>query len=323
MAESDPLENIMFPNEFLRQARLLVKQNNHDSAWVFRGLKLRNYRCDTGFARYLKQLGIRDLGMVGDWHSKLMQEIKLVSGKKGADDKSVWTFVQHFFRRTNLLDVTINPEMALRFACDTLDIIDDNPHINGNNPAICRVVAFKVHRGMFFAKQDNMPGGGGVSVLDYRENTIFKDPDVRDAFDNLRMERQDGLFLYCNQHFDPNNGRLFDFETYFKGDGSVGSLFRGHYIESGEFMSRKDNRSIPHPYGSEWRAERLSQIRPGKAYNAGIVRSFVIDLGSNRQSIPLFYLPEEIGDSIVRRIESVIRQKFLELENEIYNSCRI
>jgi|GEM_PF-3512885 len=213
-------------HDFLTEANKLKNKN-----WVFRGLKEVNYDCVTSFSRTLSD--IPEKNRISEtfanelvlWHELLKDTIKYVSGKTEINDKTLWTFVQHFKEKTNLLDVTICPKVALGFA--------SNFRRNSTKPY--KIIAFNLDPELKDKSQSDASVGYCVSLVDPL-NLVF--PQIKSkvsasAFaNNKRIEAQKGAFLYCNRHlllenipgfnFEPKyvskhpDKKLFDFHNYFE-----------------------------------------------------------------------------------------------------------
>lgn len=218
-------------HEFLEAAKEL--QNSENKKWVFRGFKEARFECVTSFARVLAELPQKTLDSSNFannlplWHRLLVDTIKEVSGKMDINDKTVWSFVQHFHEKTNLLDVTKCPKIALAFAT--------NFRKKPKNPCsenICKVIAFNLTENLKDKKQDD---GYCVSLVDPCD-IVFpgkKSQVSPTAFaSNERIKAQKGAFLYCNRHLFLEGNPEFEFENGYK-DSITGKLFDySKYLQS-------------------------------------------------------------------------------------------
>ena len=257
------------------------------------------------------------------WHNNLVTNIKNELRESFEielpenSNKEIWSLIQHFYNRTNLLDVTENPLVALYFACEKDKSLRSKDYV--------RIVAIKVHRGMYFAKgkHGNCAQGKNkylVSCLDYRDpdKRLFQNIDVKVPklpYGNERMERQQGLFLYTNQHLLGKN-ELFDFERYFIGGPSK---FELDYCLNGmlsnspklKILSMENdsptNPTLDNPYS-------ISEKNPltDSTYDYGIIKSFLVKNNPVEKDEYYYPSPENIG-----KIEQLIRDAFRTLEKAI------
>lgn len=198
--------------EFLNETKVMIN-NESPYVWVYRGIDIK-YPCNTSFSFHINQLvgNPPDLKKIkvltehlGRWHSNLIKELYKYISKENLD-KTVWQYVQHVANRTNLLDVTISPEIAMAFGS------------NFYKKNTFKVIAFKVFPEMNDNKQSEGKEGFLVSLYD-PQNHVFEVPPKIDSpwtEINKRIKQQHAAFLYCNKHYDLGN--VFDIDENLKSD---------------------------------------------------------------------------------------------------------
>jgi len=294
-----PILIVMTIKEFLEESNKLIETNDSETFWVFRGLKLSSYSCDTSFSRliklYIKRIKLRHPSWLEDWHKQLCNDLRMELDDRAFEDKMVWQYIQHYHQKTNLLDVTTDPKIALKFA---LEPLKNNEVKEKSKFKECRVIAVKTCKQMYFAKQAHGENGYLVSLIDYKNYCKFsrEEEPLPKSIDNInkKIKKQKGAFLYCKIPYS------FDYERYFLSNKFIWDYDLNRRNIYSKEIFKKYKKFISSKINNNFRTN---------GYDAGIIKSFTITVESRKKFNDTYHKDKK------PKIEKIIN-KYMEILQE-------
>ena len=94
-----------------------IKEKTADGDYIFRGESQCYEKVSSGLYRKLEKVGMLNLG-VETFQDQELRYAKRYKYTQKTDESKILTEIQHFGGKTNLIDFTTNPHIALCFACE-------------------------------------------------------------------------------------------------------------------------------------------------------------------------------------------------------------